>query len=813
MAQTNIHFVFELTGIQQDSEEPLNPIHFDVVEFYMVETLNQPYALNIDLISDDANIDFGRVLDQNAVLTIWQGNTAIRHIHGVVSDFSQGTTGFKKTRYHAVIEPQLARTQLHSDWKIYQQKTIPEILADIYKEDKVFNYSLQARLPHLQREFCVQADETDFEFIQRLNAEEGFVYRFEHTAQGHQLLISDIIQSFGSITKPMVSMGGSAGKIGSVLQRLGLNLDDLQGITKLTDLSRISQLKQLGDIQALADIAQLQKYLDAGEITKQVQGYASDLANSVDGAVPDTAEMLMSGLGINSALPIPGVLYQPNPGGDQQWPALHTFTYQEKVRTARQTQRDHFFKNPRYSQQHKSTGHDLSHQSSEYEYYDYPGRYKQDAAGNPFTRTRLLSHRRDAKTVIAKGNDARIEPGVAFELHGHPRNDLNTMWRPVRVEHHGKQHTSAEEEAAGAQVSTSYSQTAELVPAAANWKAPIPPKPRITGPQMAVVVGPENEEIYCDEWGRVKIQFPWDRIGKNDEHSSCWIRVAQGWGIGAGDGQQSIPRIGQPVVVEYLDSDPDQPIVIARTNDVLNPPPYELPKHKTRSTWRSQTHKGEGFNEIRFEDERQQEEIYIHAQKDQNNVVNHDESTYVGHDRTEQVEHDEKITIGHDRTETVRNDESHTIGNDRNHRIKRDDILLVERQRKIVIGQNHEEEVHGDRKEVIHANNTQDNKGYFNHKVADYHHLEAGNEIIRKTKTYRLGATEEIIFEAPGSRIILSSAGILLDGPIIMRGRMNQSGQSSAQAMAIESLSASSPTKGLSCWVKAAEESSALLEV
>ncbi|MCO7518104.1 contractile injection system protein, VgrG/Pvc8 family, partial [Pseudomonas putida] len=137
--------------------------------------------------------------------------------------------------------------------------------------------------------------------------------------------------------------------------------------------------------------------------------------------------------------------------------------------------------------------------------FDYPGRYKRDAVGKPFTETRLTALRHDARIADVKGDDARLQPGLSFNLVGHPREDLNAHWRVIHVTHEGSQLTSLEEEAAGAHQGTRYEQSAVLVPGMAEWRPEPQPKPRIDGPHMATVVGPPGEEIYCDEWGRVKV--------------------------------------------------------------------------------------------------------------------------------------------------------------------------------------------------------------------------------------------------------------------------------------------------------------------
>ncbi|MFJ7883056.1 type VI secretion system Vgr family protein, partial [Pseudomonas sp. NPDC096917] len=336
----------------------------------------------------------------------------------------------------------------------------------------------------------------------------------------------------------------------------------------------------------------------------------------------------------------------------------------EQVRTARQVQRDYTFTHPRYDQEHIATGTQLEHQGRHYERFDYPGRYKRDIAGKPFTQTRLNALRSDARIAVVEGDDARLQPGKSFDLADHPREDLNIRWRTVSIVHTGLQHSSQQEDAAGSVSGTSYHLEATLAPAAYEWKAPLCPKPRIDGPQTATVVGPPGEEIFCDKWGRVKVSFPWDRASQNNEHSSCWIRVAQGW-AGTTWGAMAIPRIGQELIIQYFDGDPDQPIAIGRAYREANLPPYELPKHKTRMTLKSQTHKGDGFNELRFEDEKGLEEIYVHAEKDQNIHVNHNETTFVGNDRSERVDHNETISIGDHRTEDVGKNETIQIGANR----------------------------------------------------------------------------------------------------------------------------------------------------
>ncbi|WP_447988961.1 type VI secretion system Vgr family protein [Achromobacter spanius] len=664
-------------------------VEFDVIEFTLDEALSETYRLELDLSSFNPAIDFGAMLDQTALFTLWRGDTAVRHVHGIVTAFEQGDTGFRRTRYRAVLEPSLSRLALCSDWRIYQQLSVPEILADVFKRHHITDYEQVTTNPHLPREYCVQAGETDLDFVTRLAAEEGYFHRYEHTEQNHRLIHGDRIYIHGEIA------GGP-------------------------------------------------------------------------------------------------VVYQPLAGGDPAQPALRRFTYTEQLRTARQTQRDYTYTHPQYDQEHTHVASDLQHQDRRYERYDYPGRYKRDEAGKPFTQSRLLGLRRDARMAQVQGDDARLIPGVAFDLTGHPREDWNQGWRPVRMRHHGVQHTSQEEDSAGAEHGTRYGYTADIVPDKVDWKPAPSRKPVVDGPQIASVVGPPNEEIYCDEYGRIKVQFPWDRLGRNNEHSSCWIRVSQNW-AGAGWGHMAIPRIGQEVIVSFLDGDSSQPIVTGRTHRSINPPPYELPRHKTRMTIKSQTHKGEGYNELRFEDERDQEEIYIHAQKDQNIHVNHNETTFVGNDRAEQVEHDETITIGHDRRETVGNDEQVNIGQDRRHAIGQNDFLTIDRNHTIATGRDRTEDVGNNRRDKTAANHWIETGGHVEHKVQGHFQVHAGERIEGKTVTLELQAAQSVVIKGPGGTITIDGSGITLDASaIVFKGPLSQqAGAASAPSMA------GSPAPGL----------------
>ncbi|RJL64798.1 type VI secretion system Vgr family protein, partial [Dickeya dianthicola] len=361
---------------------------------------------------------------------------------------------------------------------------------------------------------------------------------------------------------------------------------------------------------------------------------------------------------------------------------VRRFRYAEAVSTAEVALKDYSFKTPAYGLLHNRMSSELDHQRESYQHFDYPGRFKQDPSGKAFTGYRLDALRAGAMTGAGESNAAALMPGSSFTLTEHPNAAFNLAWQVVAVTHSGQQPQALEEESGGEP--TTLSNSFEVVKATTTWRAAMPYKPRVDGPQIATVVGPAGEEIYCDQYGRIKLQFPWDRYGASDDQSSCWVRVSQGW-AGGQYGLIAIPRIGHEVVVSFLEGDPDQPIVTGRTFHATNPSPYPLPANKTRTSLRTRTHKGAGFNELRFEDQAGQEEVFIHAQKDMNTVVLNNRSTAVNASHSENVGGDQTVVVQHNQTVSIEQNQ-HTgikgtqninVGNGRQTSVTTTDTLTV----------------------------------------------------------------------------------------------------------------------------------------
>jgi type VI secretion system secreted protein VgrG len=283
-------------------------------------------------------------------------------------------------------------------------------------------------------------------------------------------------------------------------------------------------------------------------------------------------------------------------------------------------------------------------------------------------------------------------------------------------------------------------------------------KPRIEGVQSATVVGPHGQEIHTDEFGRVRVQFPWDREGAHDERSSCWIRVSQGW-AGTGYGMIVIPRVGQEVLVGFLEGDPDQPVIVGRVYNATQGMPYKLPEHRTRSTWKSDSSPGSGgFNEIMFEDLAGKELVWEQAQKNRRRLVKHDETITVGHDRQKLVKNDEhEKTLGYLKI-YVGKDQDLVVKHDKRERIEGSSHVRVLGKRNQKVDGSQSLTVEGDRHEVVGKN----------------HALAAGEEIhIAAGTALVIEASRDLTLKGPGGFIRIDQSGVTIRGKMV---RINSGG-------------------------------------
>jgi len=612
--------------------------HFAVVAFALTERLSEPFQGRLELASTDPDVFADAMLEQPVDLVVWQDGQPLRRFTGVVNEFARGDTGHRRTRYEVTFQPPLWRLGLMHNSRIFQGQDTVAIVRTLLEErgivETIFNFK---RAPE-EREYCVQHRESDLAFIERLAAEEGWHYRYQH------------------------------------------------GRVDGEDRPALVFADHHGDSPKLEPAA-----------------------------------------------------YNGRAGGSTRQPCISRFRYQERVRAAAVALKDYTFKNPAYALLHERAAADLNHRD-DYQHYDYPGRFKADASGQPFTRARLEALRNDASTGHGESNRPDFTPGAKVPLTDHDNEALNRDWLITAVTHTGQQPQALEEE--GGIEPTSYSNFFNVVPGDRTWRLTALHKPLMDGPQIALVTGPEGEEIHCDEHGRVKVRFPWDRYSENNEHSSAWLRVSQGW-AGGQYGFMALPRIGHEVIVSFLDGDPDQPIITGRTYHAGNQPPYELPAHKTRTTLKTKTHKGEGSNELRFEDEADHEQIYVHAQKDLD------------------------LLTEHNRTEMIRNDSHRTVEGQHYSHVKAAEHCTTDGEARMSVG--------GDCSQTI--------AGSFHQKTGQAMASDAGAEVHHKAGAkVVLDAGTELTIAGGGSFIKLDASGVTLSGPGIKINSGGAPGRGQGQA-------------------------------
>ncbi|RJT32776.1 type VI secretion system Vgr family protein [Rahnella woolbedingensis] len=352
--------------------------------------------------------------------------------------------------------------------------------------------------------------------------------------------------------------------------------------------------------------------------------------------------------------------YNPNAASEAATYCINHFRRSVQIRPSKVITQDYTFTAPNWPAQYQDRPSKMAYQHAVYDVYDYPGRFKDEQHGEDFAKYQIEGWRNNADFVVGSSNSPQLQPSVSFNLTDHPRDDLNAQWQVVAVDIYGDQPQAViGNEGQGTTLHTDF----QAIPSTQTWRPTPLPKPRIDGPQIAIVTGPPGEEIFCDEHGRVRVKFAWDRYNKADSYSSCWIRVSQAW-AGTGFGNIAIPRVGQEVIVDFLNGDPDQPIITGRTYHASNRAPGDLPGTKTQMAIRSQTYKGSGYNELLFEDATRQELLSLHAQKDMQVKVLNSKDVRVNYDRTVSIGHDESLVVANDRKITVEGKQDHKTTKD-----------------------------------------------------------------------------------------------------------------------------------------------------
>ncbi|ELC0888896.1 type VI secretion system tip protein TssI/VgrG [Pseudomonas aeruginosa] len=619
------HFSLTLDGLRHDLQ---------VLAFNGHEGISRPYRFELELVGERAGLDLETFLHRPAFLAFTpQG----QGVHGLVYGAAQGDAGKRLTRYRLTLVPHLAYLAQRNNQRIFQHLTVPQIVALVLEEHGIladaYRFQLGTRYP--EREYCVQYDESDLHFVQRLCAEEGI--HFRHSAEAHLLVFGDDQTVFPRLGRPTAYVHDS-----------GLVADE---------------------------------------------------------------------------------------------PVIKRFSLRLASRTTRTTRRDYDFEKPRLLLEAGNRPAADAPAEPDLEDYDYPGRFVDRQRGKLLSQRALERHRADRRLGEGVSDQPLLVSGHFLEIAEHPRAEWNDLWLLSEVFHEGKQPQVLEENvtsdtsASTDDFQQGYRNRFLATPWEVFFRPPLEhPKPRVLGSQTAVVTGPPGEEIHCDRYGRVRVQFHWDREGQGDDKSSCWLRVASGW-AGNGYGGIVIPRVGMEVLVDFLEGDPDQPLVSGCVYHAAHPVPYELPANQTRSVFKSLSSPGGGgYNELRIEDRKGQEQIFVHAQRDWD----------------ENIEHDQKIRVGHERHDTVeansysefKAEEHHTVHGERKVELKADDHLTVGDSQHVKLG-----------------------RAYLARAGREIH-LKAGQKMV-------IEADSELTVKAGGSFIRLDASGIAISGPL---ARINAGG-------------------------------------
>lgn len=599
-----------------------------VLSFEGEESLNQPFSFDIRLVSEEAELSLDGFIGEPGLLQI-KGLTGVRSVHGVVERFEQLAVGRKFSLYRALLRPTLTPLLFRRNCRIFQQISVPDIIKEVLRQAgfgaEMLHLALSAS--YGQRDYCVQYDETDWDFICRLMEEEGIFFYFEHSASADVLV-----------------MGDSDSAVEPCPNASSLNFRDESLVTQFQE-----------------------------EALYRFQGEA--------------------GMAYGSAALL-----------------------------------DYRFKQPKINMLvQRSQG-----AFPQLEYFDYPGEYVDPSVGKGLVKLRAEELQTRSVEYHGVGTSRMLLPGTSFKLAQHRRSDFNRTYWILRAHHSATQPQSMLEEEGLKQAPTvTFRVEVQVHPLGMPYRPPrVTARPRIPGIHPAMVVGPAGDEIYVDNYGRVKVQFKWDRYGKSNEHSSCWIRVNQPW-AGTGFGGIFIPRIGQEVLVQFVEGDPDRPVIVGRVYNGDNPVPYGLPGKKDVSTIKTRsTPGGNGFNELRFTDTASAEEIFLHAQKDYNGVVLHDQTLRVDHNRTK--------NIGVDQAETVGNNKSIQIGANHQESIKQNMSLQVGMNRTMTIGMDLKETVKGNHDEQV---------------VQDF---------SLKARNISITAEETIVITVGKSKIAMNKDGIIV---------------------------------------------------
>jgi type VI secretion system secreted protein VgrG len=509
------------------------------------EALSSLFQFDLAMVSQKSGISFDDIVGENVTISIELVDGTKRNFNGLVSRFTQAGRDEHFVHYRAEVVPWLWMLTRHSDCRIFQNKSVPDIIEEVFGDRGFRDYRLSLQETYHPVEYCVQYRETDFNFVSRLMEQCGIFYFFEHSESKHTLVLGD------AATAHEECAGQS--KVRFTLEGTGVHEDDV----------------------------------------------------------------------------------------------ITNWSVEQEVRPGKYTLRDYNFETPAVSLEVSEPTAISSSGADARELYDYPGDYLKRADGEAVAKLRMQEEEVGHLVATGAGNCRTLAAGCKFTLDQHFNSDLNRDYVLTEVRHSARSGSYYGAEHGGDEQNY-YANTFTCIPSDRVYRpARVTPKPVVHGAQTAVVVGKSGEEIWVDKYGRVLVQFFWDRKGNSDEHSSCWVRVSQSW-AGKDWGWVALPRIGQEVLVQFLEGDPDHPIIAGRVYNANQMPPYALPANQTQTgikTHSSPKGGADNFNELRFEDKKGSEEIHVQAEKDLTIVIKNDETRDIKHARTTTVNNDDAETV------------------------------------------------------------------------------------------------------------------------------------------------------------------------
>ncbi|ESZ73442.1 type IV secretion protein Rhs [Mesorhizobium sp. L103C119B0] len=566
------------------------------------DEISRCLAYTVGFVSTNADIDPLKML--GGAVSIEGEADPKRWFSGLIAEFRLTRIEDRLAHYEAVVRPWLWFLGNTTDCRIFQDKTAVEIVEEIFSKYggiAKFEKRLQGSYP--PREYCVQYDESDLDFVQRLLEHEGIMYFFEHAEGEHTLILADAM----------------------------------------------SKLKPAPGYETVL-------YQFEGQGSRRDVEYITDW--------------------------IPGSAVRPGA-------YAHT---------------DYDFEKPAADLMAKSA-QPFGHKQAAGENYRHPGAHLEVGRGDSLAAIRREEIQAPHLRIAAVGTVRGLFSGCTFKLDGFPRDDQNKEYLVISAEYR------LFDPGYRAGVDTdgeNFKVVLGVAPTSVAYRPPrITPRPIMRGPQTATVVGPSGEEIFTDKYARVKVQFHWDRLGKKDQKSSCFVRVSQTW-AGSGWGFIQIPRIGQEVIVDFIEGNPDLPIITGRVYNASQMPPYGLPGNATQSGWKSNSSKGGGgYNELMFEDKAGSELVNFQAQKDHHLLIKNDRQKLVQHDQSDRIDHDAKHSVGHNLDEDVGNNKTVKVGVDQTTNIGSNDTETVGKNRSLTVGVDETINIGSNSTETIGANHTQ----------------------------------------------------------------------------------------------------------